>query len=669
MDELSAKKRIKELRDEINYHNHRYYVLDSPVVTDAEYDRLLRELESIEAKYPHLVTPDSPTQRVGAKPLKEFGTIVHRVPMLSLNNAFSKEEVIEFDARVKRTLKTGVEIEYVAEPKMDGLAVELIYEDGVFSKGATRGDGYTGEDVTQNLRTIKSVPLSIPTESKHKAPKYFEARGEVFLPLESFKRLNKERELAGEALFANPRNAAAGTLRQLDPKITASRPLDIFCYGTGMIEGASFKSHLESIEFLRRMGFKVNPFTKLLTGIDAVLDYQKEMEERRDSLNYEIDGVVIKVNSFELQNRLGMLTRSPRWAVAYKFAARQESTKVIAIEVSVGRTGAVTPFAIMEPVQVGGVTITKSTLHNLDEVKRKDVRAGDTVIVQRAGDVIPEVVSVIKEKRPAGAKEFEMPETCPQCGSRLERTGAIYFCTGGLMCPAQLRESITHFASKRAMNIEGLGEMHAEQLIKDGLVKDVSDIYALKEEDLAKLERWGERSARKLITEIEKSKTPTLERLIYGLGINGVGEHLSHVLAMEFKDLKSLMDASVERLLAIPDIGPETAESIHEFFSEGHNREVLKRLEERGVKFPKAEAVKGGRLQGKTVLFTGALGSFTRDEAKDLVEAQGGIAATGISRKVDLVVAGEEAGSKLEKAKEMGLEIINEDEFKKLIGK
>lgn len=672
MDEKEAKAEIERLKKEINYHNYRYYVLDSPAITDAEYDRLMRQLEALEVRYPQFITPDSPTQRIGAAPLAAFGTITHTTPMLSLNNAFTVEEAQEFDSRIKRTLKLSPDekIDYAAEPKMDGLAVELVYEDGKFIKGSTRGDGYVGEDVTQNLRTIKTIPLSLhPHGGKAGPPKYIEIRGEVFLPLESFRKINREKEAKGEVPFANPRNAAAGSLRQLNPKITASRPLDIFCYGVGTVEGVTFKTHYQSLQFIKDLGLKVNPFVKVAAGIDEALEYHREMEEKRERLNYELDGVVIKVNDLGLQNRLGVLTRSPRWALAYKFAPKQESTRVKDIFVGVGRTGALTPVAFLEPVNVGGVTIERATLHNLDEVERKDVRVGDSVIVQRAGDVIPEIVSVLTDKRPPHAKPFRMPERCPECDSTVERIGAIHFCTGGLLCPAQLKESIRHFASKRAMDIEGLGEMHVEQLVNEGLAKDVADLYYLKKDDLLTLARWGEKSVDNLLNAIDVSKNRTLERFIYALGINGVGEHMARILAERFGSIDNLMQASMEELLNVYEIGPGTAESIVDFFKEAHNRQVIEKIKKAGVNIPEKKAKEEGRLKGKKFIFTGALESFTRDEAQELVESEGAQAASAISRKIDYVVAGAEAGSKLEKAIKLGLKIIDEQEFKKLIGR
>jgi len=700
MDKKAAEIEIKKLRSEINLHNYRYYALDSPAVTDAEYDRLMRRLEVLEEKFPGLVTLDSPTQRVGAAPLEEFGTVKHTIPMLSLNNALTMEEAVEFDERVKRNLKMppDEDIEYAAEPKMDGLAVELVYEDGIFIKGSTRGDGVIGEDVTQNLRTIRSIPLTLGahetcfinpnspslyplpggernkenkkarTAAKGFIPKYLEVRGEVFLPLKSFKKLNKEREAAGEPPFANPRNAAAGSLRQLDAHITVKRPLDIFCYGIGSVEGAAFKTHFETLEYIKALGLKVNPFARLVKGSDGISKYHNEMEQRREGLGYELDGVVMKVNSLELQTRLGILTRSPRWALAYKFAPKQEATIVKNIIVGVGRTGALTPVAVLEPIEVGGVTIERATLHNQDEVDRKDVRAGDSVVVQRAGDVIPEVAYVIKEKRPHGTRPFKMPSACPVCGSAVEKIGAIHFCTGGLSCPAQIKETIAHFASKRAMDIDGLGGSHVEQFVDMGLIKDVADIYYLKKADLLKLERWAEKSADNLLAAIEKSKQPSLDRLIFALGIHGVGEHMAKVLANEFGSIDAIIGAKEDELLATHEIGPETAQSVIDFFKEKHNLAVIEKLKKAGVEFKKAEMTKKGKFAGLTFLFTGSLNAFSRDEAKDLVEAAGGVAAESVSKKLDYVVVGQEPGSKYEKAKKLGLKIIDEEEFKKMTG-
>lgn len=671
MDEKTAREEIERLRDEINYHNYRYYVLDSPVISDAEYDELFRRLEELERRYPHLITPDSPTQRVGAEPVEAFGTITHTIPMLSLSNAFEEGEAREFDSRVKRFLNTDEEIEYVGEPKLDGLAVELVYVDGVFTTGSTRGDGYTGEDITQNLKTIKTIPMRLLKESpegdrKNPIPSRLEVRGEVFMPIKAFEELNRERERSGEPLFANPRNAAAGSVRQLDPRITASRPLDIFCYGIGLCEGVEFATHYEVLQALNSWGLKVNPHIRICRGIEDILKYHKYMEELRDRLPYELDGVVIKVNSLELQERLGVLTRTPRWALAYKFKPRQATTRIKDIIVNVGRTGALTPVAILEPVRVGGVTIVRSTLHNQDEIDRKDVRIGDWVVIQRAGDVIPEVVSVIKERRSGDERPYHIPDRCPLCDSAVIKDGAIHRCTGGLACPAQVREAINHFASKRAMDIDGLGGKHVEQLFEKGLLRDLADIYYLKKQDLLGLERFADRSADNLLNAIEKSKETTLPRLIYALGIRHVGEHTARILAEEFGSLDALMNASYERLIEIREIGPETAESIVAFFREPHNLNVIDRLKKAGIRC-KEKARKEGTLSGKTFVFTGALNSFTRDVAKEIVEERGGKVASSVSKKVDYVVVGEEPGSKYDQAKRLGIKTITEEEFKRLI--
>ncbi|MBI3398145.1 MAG: NAD-dependent DNA ligase LigA [Deltaproteobacteria bacterium] len=683
-------KDIEKLREEINFHNYRYYVLDSPIISDAEYDKLIRRLAELEAKYPKLITPDSPTQRVGAKPLEKFGTIKHTIPMLSIENAFAVEEAKKFDAGVRKGLGISHSVEYVAEPKIDGLAVELVYENGRFAIGSTRGDGYIGEDVTQNLKTIKSIPLCLisnPQSGIHnpqlKIPSRLEVRGEVFLSIRAFKHINRELADNGEALFANARNAAAGSLRQLDPKITASRPLDIFCYGVGRVEGVKFKTHWETLAALKAYGLKTNPLIKICNGSEEVMEYHKEIERQRDNLPYGVDGIVIKVNGLGLQEKLGMRTRNPKWALAYKFKAQEGTTRIKEIIADVGRTGALTPVAVMEPVEIGditgSVTITRATLHNQDEIDRKDVRVGDTVVVARAGDVIPEVVMVIQEKRTGKEKTYTIHEECPSCHSKVEKIGAIHYCTGGLSCPAQVKETIKHFASKRAMDIEGLGDKHIEQFVDDGLIKDVADLYYLKKENLLKLARWAEKSAENLIDAIGKSKHPTLPRLIYALGIRQVGEHTAHVLAEEFGTLEAILplypphgggqgeDAYKERLLSVHDIGPETAESIYDFFQEMHNIKVIEKLKKAGVVFPQMKKAVG-KLTGKTFIFTGTLSSFTRDEAKKLVEKQGATIAPSISKKIDYVVVGAEPGSKCDEAKRLRLKILTEEEFRRMLG-
>lgn len=666
MDDEAVQEELAKLRNEIHYHNYRYYALDDPVIPDSEFDSLMKRLEELESRYPQFISPDSPTQRVGVKPLEKFSVLKHSIPMLSLQNASKAEDIIEFDSRIKRFLKTDEAIDYAVEPKIDGLAVELIYEHGVFTAGATRGDGYEGEDISQNLRTIKAIPLKLlHIENNLPVPERLEVRGEAFIKLQDFAELNKIRLANEEPLFANPRNAAAGSLRQLDSRITASRPLDIFCYGIGVCNGTTFKSHLESLEALKKWGFKINPFTRRFSNIQEILDYHDKIERQRESLSYELDGMVIKVDKVELQKRLGVVTRSPRWAIAYKFKSRQAATVVKEIFVSVGRTGTLTPVAVMEPVELGGVVIERATLHNEDEVRRKDIRQGDTVWVQRAGDVIPEVVKVVTEKRPDNAKVFKMPSACPLCDSEVIRDGAANRCTGGLSCPAQLRESIRHFASKRAVNIDGLGIKHIEQLINRGYVKDVADIYMLTKEDALTLEGFKNKAAENLLSAIESSKNTSLTRLIYALGIRHVGEHTASVLAERFGNIDVLKGATVEELESIHDIGPETARSINAFFREPHNLAVLEKLKNSGFVFPevKKEIIEHKPLAGQRFLFTGTLSSMTRNEAKALVESKGGKAVSAISKKVDYLVAGKDPGSKYSRALELGVKVIDEEEF------
>ncbi len=658
------RKHIEELREKIRYHNYRYYVLNEPEISDAEYDRLFKELEELEAKYPEFITPDSPTQRVGAKPLEEFKTYRHSIPMLSLNSVMEAAEVREFDERVRRMLG-GEEIEYVVEPKIDGLAMELVYKDGVFVVGSTRGDGWTGEDVTQNLRTIKTIPLRTLSE----ALPLLEVRGEVYMPVRKFRELNKELGRRGERMFANPRNAAAGSVRQLDPRVTASRPLDFFAYGIGRVEGREFKTQWEILNYLRSIGFRVSDLVRLFKDIEDVISYHEEVEKRRDELDYEIDGIVVKVNSVEQQNRLGTISRSPRWAIAYKFQPREEFTKVKDIVVQVGRTGALTPVAVLEPVQIGGVTVSRATLHNEEELKRKDVRIGDTVVVERAGDVIPEVVSVIKSKRTGAEREFKMPDRCPVCGAEVLKEGPIRRCIG-VSCTAQLKERIKHFASLRALDIEGLGEKVIEQLVDRKMVTDPADLFRLSKSDLLKLERMGDKSAQKLLDAIEKSKHTTFARLIYALGIRHVGEHTASLLASNFRDMEELRNATYDKLVSIPEIGPEVAKSILLFFKQESTARLLRKLEEAGVRYepggkPEGEARKKV-LAGKTFVFTGRI-SIPREEAKRKVEQLGGRVSSSVTKKTDYVVAGEEPGSKLEKAHKLGVKVIGEEEFMKML--
>ncbi len=671
MTKEEARKQISKLRESINRHNHLYYVLDSPEISDAEYDRLMRRLSELEAQFPDLVTPDSPTQRVGAAPLAAFEEVRHSTPMLSLSNAFDEDEIREFDARVRKLLGEGRRFQYVAEPKLDGLAVELTYEKGVFTVGSTRGDGVTGEDVTQNLKTVRSVPLRLRPGKSGKAPSLLEVRGEVIMRLAAFRKLNEEREEAGEQLFANPRNASAGSLRQLDPSVTASRPLEIFIYGVGRVEGLKFASQHDVLAALPGLGLRVNPNFELCRTLDEVLDYYRRMEARRDKLGYEIDGVVFKVDDFALQDELGTISRSPRWALAAKFAARQETTRILDIIVQVGRTGALTPVAVMEPVSIGGVTVSRATLHNQDEVDRKDVRIGDTVVVQRAGDVIPEVVSVVTSKRTGKERKFVIPDKCPVCGSRAVRLDgeAASRCTG-MACPAKLTEAVFHFASRRAMNIDGLGGKIIARLIDAGLVKSVADLYALRKSDLLKLERMGEKLAENILASIDGSRKTTLPRFVYALGIRHVGEHLSRVLAEHFGTLEKLEAASQEELQAVPEVGPQVAQSISVFFSEKQNRRVLEKLFANGVSVAAERRAAGraaGKLDGKSFVFTGTLERHTREEASALAGARGARTASQVSAKTDYVVAGADPGSKLDKAKALGVKILTEKEFEKLL--
>jgi len=659
--------RVEKLREEIRRYDYYYYVLNQPLISDAEYDKLFRELLELERKYPELVTPDSPTQRVGAPPAEEFAPVEHAIPMLSLANCFNDEELEEWDDRVRRMLG-GEPVEYVCEPKLDGLSVELVYVDGVFTVGSTRGDGRVGEDVTRNLRTIKQVPLRLfPLNGK--VPRLLEARGEVYMEKEAFRRLNEERERAGEPLFANPRNAAAGSLRQLDPNITASRPLKIFFYAMGRAEGIEIRSQVELLTTFPKLGLPVNPLWKLCKTLDEVKAFYRELLAMRHELPYEADGMVVKVNDFAQREVLGEVSRAPRWAIAYKFPAEEATTRVLDIVVQVGRTGALTPVAILEPVEVSGATVSRATLHNEDEIRRKDIRIGDWVIVRRAGEVIPEVVKSIPERRTGAEKEFKMPERCPACGGPVVRPpGEVAYRCENLSCPARIKESIRHFASRRAMDIEGLGEKLVDKLVETGLVRKLSDIYRLKKEDLVNLERMGEKSAQNLLEQIERSKNAGLARLIFALGIRYVGEHLAEVLAEHFPSLEALSNATYEELIQIPEIGPRIAQSIVDFFRNEENRKLIQELKELGVK-TEAEKPKEGPLSGKTFVFTGALSAFTREEARRLVESLGGRVASGVSRKVDYVVVGADPGEKLRKAQELGITILTEEEFRKLVGR
>jgi DNA ligase (NAD+) len=661
---------VEKLREQINRHNYLYYVLDAPEITDAEYDGLMRRLEGLEREHPELVTPDSPTQRVGAAPSEKFAVVVHRKMMMSLSNAMDAEEMLEFDRRIKRFLHSEADIEYVAEVKLDGLAVELVYEDGRLSVGSTRGDGINGEDVTANIRTIKSVPLRLMHPAHGRPPRLLEVRGEVILPRRAFERLNTERAAAGEPGFANPRNAAAGSLRQLDPRITGARPLDIFCHTPGVIEGLRFDNQWEFLQGIKALGLKVNPLSRVCRGVQAVLEYHAEMAERRHELDYEADGVVAKVNSFALQEQLGEVSRSPRWAVAYKFKAQQAETRVNKIAVYVGRIGSLTPVAQLEPVQLAGVTISNASLHNLDEIRRKDVREGDTVLIERAGDVIPYVVRVTKEDKPR-ARPFHMPVHCPECGGAIvhEEGEVAYFCVN-VNCPARMRESIRHFASKTCMDIDGLGDKLVGQLVETGLVRELDDLYGLTKAQLAGLERMADKSAQNLLDAIDRSRKATLDRFINALGIRHVGESTARALATRFKTMGELMEADEDELRAVRDIGPEVARSIREYFDEPRNRKaverLLKQLDLRPLEVPRAEG--RGALRDRTVVLTGTLEKLTREEAEQKIRAAGGRVSSSVSRKTDFVVAGADPGSKLRKAQELGVKTLDERAFLALVG-
>jgi len=666
------KARAEKLREEINRHNYLYYVLDQPEISDAEYDRLMRELQEIEERYPSLVTPDSPTRRVGAPPQEAFGTHAHRLPMLSLANAFGEEELRAFDMRIRRMLglEDG-EVEYVSELKIDGLAVSLTYVDGVFTVGATRGDGYRGEDITENLRTIRSIPLKIDaSNSSVGVPRFAEIRGEVFLLHEEFRRINDERTERGEPTFANPRNAAAGSVRQLDPRITASRKLDIFCYGIGEVVGVTWKTHWEVLSTLKEWRFKVNPNIRLCRNIDEVVEFCREWDDGRDTLGYDIDGVVVKVNSLALQDKLGYVARSPRWAVAFKYKPRQAKTVVKDIVVQVGRTGALTPVAIMEPVQIGGVTVSRATLHNEDEIRRKDVRIGDTVVIQRAGEVIPEVVEVVKERRTGAEKVFVMPSKCPVCGGDVEKPEgeAVARCIN-IACPAQVKERIVHFAKREAMNIEGLGPSLVDRLVEAGIVSDPGDLYSVTKEQLQELERMAEKSASNIIEAIDRSKNCTLARLVYALGTRHVGERTAQALADHFGSLERLEDASEDELAEVPDVGAVVAGSIYRFFRQEDNRRVIEKLRAAGIKCEhQTQEKEESELTGRTFVFTGALETMTRDEAEEIVAKHGGRASSSVSRNTDFVVVGANPGSKLDKANELGVKVISEQEFRRMAG-
>lgn len=660
---------IEALRTQLRYHNHRYYVLDDPEIPDASYDRLFHELKALEDANPELITSDSPTQRVGDQPLSEFDEIKHALPMLSLSNVFNDEELQAFDKRLHDRLKDEAELTYVAEPKLDGLAISLLYENGVFVRAATRGDGETGEDVTHNVRTIESVPLRLLGDDY---PATLEVRGEIYMPKQGFAELNQRLEANEQKPFVNPRNAAAGTLRQLDPRITAKRPLEIFCYAVGLVEGGELPGmHYDVLMRLKELGFRVCPEIAVVQGAVGCAEYYAGIGAKREALPYEIDGVVYKVNELALQEQLGFVSRAPRWATAHKFPAQEEITTLLDVEFQVGRTGALTPVARLEPVFVGGVTVSNATLHNMDEVERKDMRIGDTVIVRRAGDVIPEVVKPVLERRPADARGIAMPTACPVCESEVQRIEdeAVYRCTGGLFCPAQVKEAIKHFASRKAMNVDGLGDKLVEQLFEYKLIEHVDDLYKLKASQVAELERMAAKSAKNLINALEDSKATTLERFIFALGIREVGETTAKVLARYYGSLEKVMAADQDSLQAVPDVGPVVAERVFQFFREAHNLEVIANLRALGVQWADYEAVEGADLplQGKTFVITGSF-ARSRDLIKADLEDLGAKVSGSVSKKTTALIAGEKAGSKLEKAEKLGVEIVGEAGLAELLG-
>ena len=664
----NIKDKIQELIEKISTFDYQYYVLDNPSISDFEYDKIFRSLVDLENENPELIRPDSPSQRVGGKAIDAFESVIHRQAMLSLNNAFDEDELIAFDKRIKDDIGID-EVEYAVEPKFDGLAITLTYENGIFVQGATRGDGYTGENVTHNLKTIRSIPTKL---NYIHPPKLLEVRGEVLMLKKDFELLNQKQESLGEKQFANPRNAAAGSLRQLDPRITATRPLTFFSYGLGVCEpNLNLKTHTQTIQLLKQFNLPISDLSTSVKGVKGLQSFYDKVSKLRNALAYDIDGVVYKVNSFNYQNELGFVSRAPRWAIAHKFPAEEALTEILDINVQVGRTGAITPVARLKPVFVGGVTVTNATLHNEDEMTRKDVHIGDIVSVRRAGDVIPEIVRVLINKRPKTIKKFRMPTECPECGSALVRIDdeAIIRCSGGLVCPAQQKQSIIHFASRKAMDIEGLGDKSVEQLVTVGLIHELPDIFKLKLEQLINLDRMAEKSSRNLLDAIEKSKSTSLPRFIYALGIRNVGESTAKDLAGFYGDLDEIMKQTEESLQIVPDIGPTVAKSISDFFRQTKSREVINSLIGLGVHWPKYDIKKSssGIFATKTFVLTGTLPSMSREEAKSIIEMNGGKVVGSVSKKTDYVVAGSDAGSKLTTAQELGLKIISQQELLKLI--
>lgn len=661
----AEQKRYQQLKDELNKHAYQYYVLDEPLVTDSEYDRLLRELQAIEDKHPDWITEDSPSQRVGGEPLKAFSQVQHELPMLSLDNAFSDEELIAFDQRLKDRLKNNDDIEYSCEPKLDGIAVSLQYRNGVLVRGATRGDGQKGEDITANVRTVGSIPLKLRGKAY---PDLLEVRGEIYMTKAGFDKMNAEARKKGDKIFVNPRNAAAGSLRVLDSKITAQRPLEMCCYGVGLVERGSLpRKHSDIIQQLGEWGLRINAERAVEKNVQGCLDYYRKLEKKRNRLHYEIDGIVYKVNDLDVQEKLGFIAKSPRWAIARKFPAQEEMTTVIDVEFQVGRTGAVTPVARLEPVFVGGVTVSNATLHNMDEIERLDLRVGDTVIVRRAGDVIPQVAQVVLDRRAGKPPKIKLPKNCPVCGALVERveSEAVARCTGGLSCGAQLKEGIKHFASRRALDVEGLGDKLVEQLVDEKLIASVVDLYHLQLEELAALERMGKKSAENLLLALEKSKQTTLARFIYALGIREVGEATAATLANHFGSIKNIMEADEEQLLEVNDVGPVVAHYLREFFAQAKHKDLINDLQKAGIQWQESAPQSAGHkpLSGKTYVLTGTLEAMSRDEAKDKLQALGAKVAGSVSKNTTAVIAGPGAGSKLANAESLGIPVMDESEF------
>lgn len=668
----TIKEKIEQLRNTIRYHDRKYYVENNPEITDYEYDRLIKELEHLEKSHPDLITPDSPTQRIGGAPLTHFPAVEHKIPMLSIDNTYSQDELREFDRRIKRMLNIDnrQDIEYVVELKIDGVAVSLLYENGFFVRGATRGDGLRGDDVTANLKTIRQIPLRFVFPDRgRKIPTVLEVRGEVYLPNKEFQKLNEEKEEKGEPQFANPRNAAAGSLKLLDPRITARRNLRIFAYTIGYREGLELKTHSECLELIRELGFPVNPHNRLCKNIDEVIRYCNEWDNRRKELDYMVDGMVVKINSLALYDQLGYTSKAPRWVISYKFQPEQAVTRIEKITTQVGKTGTITPVANLTPVQLAGTTVCRATLHNFDEIQRKDVRIGDYVVVQKAGEIIPQVVQVLKEKRTGTEKIFQEPTNCPACSSKASREGVYLRCHNPL-CPAQAKRLIKFFAGRDAMDIEGLGPALIEQLVDKGLLKDYADIYSLKYDDLVSLERMGEKSASNLIHAIERSKDRDLSRLICALGINNVGTHTAEVLAEHFDSLDKLAHATRDELESIHEIGPVVARSVVTFFQNKHTGEIIEKLKARGVntrKLPSQKVIKNPKISGKSFVITGTLQKYSRSEVENLIKSLGGRIISAVSKKTNYLIAGEDPGSKLDKARELNIQILNEKDFEEMI--